>query len=75
MCSFEQNGRQNYALKRVMNLLKCGEVKIFGKDSNRSKMNARKKIKEKVKVKLSPCLIKRHFMKVCGEWRYSAANS
>jgi hypothetical protein len=34
-----------------MNLLKCGKVKIFGKDNNKSKLNARKKkIRENVKV-------------------------
>jgi hypothetical protein len=73
--SFEQNVRKNHAQKRAMTLLKCGKVKIFGNDSNKSKINARKKFKEKVKVKISPCLIKPYFMMVYGEWWDSAANS
>lgn len=43
VCSFERNARQNHAQKRAMNLFKCGKVKIFGKDSNKSNLNARKK--------------------------------
>jgi hypothetical protein len=54
VCSCEQNARQNHAQKRVMNLLKCGKVKIFGKPSNKSKLNAPKRIKEKVKGKVIP---------------------
>ena len=43
VCSSEQNAGQNHAQKRVMKLLKCGKVKIFGIDSNKSKLNERKK--------------------------------
>jgi hypothetical protein len=29
----------------------------------------------KVKVNLTTCLIKHHFMKACGKWRYSSTHS